>query len=75
MDGLAGRALRRSPPASLGRHPATVGGVERRRIDTLLTERGLAGSRTTAAASVRAGRVRIGSGGARATKPGQLVAA
>ncbi|HSF02641.1 MAG TPA: TlyA family RNA methyltransferase [Solirubrobacterales bacterium] len=49
--------------------------MERRRIDTLLTERGLAGSRTTAAASVRAGRVRIGSGGARATKPGQLVAA
>ena len=48
--------------------------MERRRIDTLLTERGLAGSRTSAAASVRAGRVRIGSGGRRATKPGELVA-
>ena len=48
--------------------------MERRRLDTLLTERGLAGSRTSAAASVRAGRVRIGSGGRRATKPGQLVA-
>jgi 23S rRNA (cytidine1920-2'-O)/16S rRNA (cytidine1409-2'-O)-methyltransferase len=49
--------------------------MERRRLDTLLTERGLAGSRTSAAASVRAGRVRIGSGGRRAMKPGQLVAA
>ena len=49
--------------------------MERRRIDTLLTERGLAGSRTSAAASVRAGRVRVGGGGARATKPGQLVPA
>jgi 23S rRNA (cytidine1920-2'-O)/16S rRNA (cytidine1409-2'-O)-methyltransferase len=47
--------------------------MERRRIDALLAERGLAGSRTSAAASVRAGRVRIGSGGRRATKPGQLV--
>ena len=49
--------------------------MERRRIDTLLTERGLAGSRTSAAASVRAGRVRIGGGGRRAMKPGQLVPA
>jgi 23S rRNA (cytidine1920-2'-O)/16S rRNA (cytidine1409-2'-O)-methyltransferase len=48
--------------------------MERRRIDTLLTERGLARSRTSAAASVRAGRVRIGGGGRRATKPGELVA-
>jgi 23S rRNA (cytidine1920-2'-O)/16S rRNA (cytidine1409-2'-O)-methyltransferase len=47
--------------------------MERRRIDTLLTDRGLAGSRTSAAASVRAGRVRIGRDGRRATKPGQLV--
>jgi 23S rRNA (cytidine1920-2'-O)/16S rRNA (cytidine1409-2'-O)-methyltransferase len=54
--------------------PCTVGAMERRRIDTLLTERGLAGSRTSAAASVRAGRVRIGSGGRRATKPSELVA-
>jgi 23S rRNA (cytidine1920-2'-O)/16S rRNA (cytidine1409-2'-O)-methyltransferase len=49
--------------------------MARRRIDSLLTERGLAGSRAGAAASVRAGRVRIGSGGRRALKPGQLVPA
>jgi 23S rRNA (cytidine1920-2'-O)/16S rRNA (cytidine1409-2'-O)-methyltransferase len=48
--------------------------VARRRLDTLLAERGLSPSRTSAAASVRAGRVRVGTGGARATKPGQLVA-
>ena len=47
--------------------------MERRRIDTLLAERGLAGSRTSAAESVRAGRVRLGRDGPRATKPGQLV--
>jgi 23S rRNA (cytidine1920-2'-O)/16S rRNA (cytidine1409-2'-O)-methyltransferase len=49
--------------------------MERRRIDTLLTERGLAGSRTRAAESVRAGRVRVGRDGPRVTKPGQLVSA
>ena len=38
-----------------------------------MAERGLAGSRTSAAASVRAGRVRIGVDGPFATKPGQLV--
>jgi 23S rRNA (cytidine1920-2'-O)/16S rRNA (cytidine1409-2'-O)-methyltransferase len=43
-------------------------------VDSLLAERGLSPSRTSAAESVRAGRVRIGRGGARATKPGQLVA-
>jgi 23S rRNA (cytidine1920-2'-O)/16S rRNA (cytidine1409-2'-O)-methyltransferase len=48
--------------------------VTRRRIDTLLAERGLAGSRTSAAASVRAGRVRIGRDGPVAVKPGQMVA-
>ena len=47
--------------------------VARRRVDTLLAERGLSPSRTSAAASVRAGRVRVGPGGARAIKPGQLV--
>jgi 23S rRNA (cytidine1920-2'-O)/16S rRNA (cytidine1409-2'-O)-methyltransferase len=47
--------------------------MERRRIDALLADRGLAGSRTSAAASVRAGRVRVGSDGARASKPSQLV--
>ena len=48
--------------------------MERRRVDTLLAERGLSPSRTSAAASVRAGRVRVGTGGARATKPGQMIA-
>jgi 23S rRNA (cytidine1920-2'-O)/16S rRNA (cytidine1409-2'-O)-methyltransferase len=48
--------------------------VARRRVDTLLAERGLSPSRTSAAESVRAGRVRVGTGGARASKPGQLVA-
>jgi 23S rRNA (cytidine1920-2'-O)/16S rRNA (cytidine1409-2'-O)-methyltransferase len=47
--------------------------VPRRRLDTLLTERGLAPSRSAAASSIRAGDVRIGTGGERATKPGQLV--
>jgi 23S rRNA (cytidine1920-2'-O)/16S rRNA (cytidine1409-2'-O)-methyltransferase len=48
--------------------------VSKRRIDTLLAERGLAESRTSAAASVRAGRVRVGRGGEVAAKPSQLVA-
>jgi 23S rRNA (cytidine1920-2'-O)/16S rRNA (cytidine1409-2'-O)-methyltransferase len=47
--------------------------MERRRIDALLADRGLAGSRTSAAASVRAGRVRIGRDGPRVAKPSQLV--
>jgi len=48
--------------------------MPKRRIDTLLAERGLAGSRTSAAESVRAGRVRIGPDGPFATKPSQLIA-
>lgn len=47
--------------------------MPRRRLDTLLTERGLAPSRSAAAGSIRAGMVRIGTGGERAEKPGQLV--
>jgi 23S rRNA (cytidine1920-2'-O)/16S rRNA (cytidine1409-2'-O)-methyltransferase len=47
--------------------------MARRRIDTLLAERGLARSRSSAAASVRAGQVRIGRDGALATKPSDLV--
>lgn len=54
--------------------PALYGSrMERRRVDSLLAERGLSPSRTSAAASVRAGRVRVGRGGARATKPGQMI--
>jgi 23S rRNA (cytidine1920-2'-O)/16S rRNA (cytidine1409-2'-O)-methyltransferase len=47
--------------------------MSKQRIDVLLAERGLADSRTSAAASVRAGRVRLGPDGPFATKPGQLV--
>src|SRR5207248_9553452 len=43
------------------------------RLDALLVERGLFESRSRAAAAVMAGEVRLGSGGARAQKPGQLV--
>ena len=48
--------------------------MTRHRVDSLLAERGLAGSRTSAAASVRAGRVRLGTGGPLAEKPSQMVA-
>ena len=49
--------------------------MTRQRVDTLLAERGLAASRSSAAASVRAGRVRLGADGPVADKPGQLVGA
>jgi 23S rRNA (cytidine1920-2'-O)/16S rRNA (cytidine1409-2'-O)-methyltransferase len=45
----------------------------KRRLDTLLAERGLFPSRSRAAASVMAGEVRVGPGGRRAAKPGELV--
>jgi 23S rRNA (cytidine1920-2'-O)/16S rRNA (cytidine1409-2'-O)-methyltransferase len=44
------------------------------RLDTLLARRGLFSSRSRAAASVMAGEVRVGAGGARIDKPGQMVA-
>jgi 23S rRNA (cytidine1920-2'-O)/16S rRNA (cytidine1409-2'-O)-methyltransferase len=47
--------------------------VPRRRADSLLAEKGLAPSRTAAAATVRAGRVRIGADGPSVTKPSDLV--
>jgi 23S rRNA (cytidine1920-2'-O)/16S rRNA (cytidine1409-2'-O)-methyltransferase len=47
--------------------------MERRRLDTLLAERGLFPSRTRAAASVMAGEVRVGAGRRRAAKPGEMV--
>jgi 23S rRNA (cytidine1920-2'-O)/16S rRNA (cytidine1409-2'-O)-methyltransferase len=47
--------------------------VTRRRADTLLAERGLAASRTAAAATVRAGRVRLGLDGPEVQKPSELV--
>jgi 23S rRNA (cytidine1920-2'-O)/16S rRNA (cytidine1409-2'-O)-methyltransferase len=45
------------------------------RLDALLAQRGLFETRSRAAASVLAGEVRIGANGARASKPGTLVAA
>jgi len=51
----------------------TVRRVTRRRADTLLAERGLAASRSAAAAAVRAGRVRLGKDGAEVAKPSDLV--
>ncbi len=45
----------------------------KQRLDTLLAERGLFESRSRAAASVMAGEVRVGAGGRRAEKPGEMV--
>jgi 23S rRNA (cytidine1920-2'-O)/16S rRNA (cytidine1409-2'-O)-methyltransferase len=56
--------------------PACVQGfacMAKRRLDTLLAERGLFPSRSRAAASVMAGEVRLGRDGRRASKPGELV--
>jgi 23S rRNA (cytidine1920-2'-O)/16S rRNA (cytidine1409-2'-O)-methyltransferase len=47
--------------------------MAKRRLDTLLAERGLFPSRSRAAASVMAGEVSIGTGRRRAEKPGELV--
>jgi 23S rRNA (cytidine1920-2'-O)/16S rRNA (cytidine1409-2'-O)-methyltransferase len=47
--------------------------MAKRRLDTLLAERGLFPSRSRAAASVMAGEVRLGAGERRAAKPGELV--
>jgi 23S rRNA (cytidine1920-2'-O)/16S rRNA (cytidine1409-2'-O)-methyltransferase len=47
--------------------------MPKRRLDSLLAERGLFSSRTRAAASVMAGEVRVGADGRRAAKPGELV--
>lgn len=49
--------------------------MARRRLDTLLAERGSFPSRSAAAAAVRAGEVRIGTDGPFALRPGQLVEA
>lgn len=47
--------------------------MKRLRADTLLAERGLSPSRTAAARSVRAGRVRIGADGPYLVRPSELV--
>jgi 23S rRNA (cytidine1920-2'-O)/16S rRNA (cytidine1409-2'-O)-methyltransferase len=46
----------------------------RQRLDAALAERGLVPSRTAAAESIRAGRVRVGRGEERASKPSMLIA-
>lgn len=51
-----------------------VGMAAKKRLDTLLVERGLFESRSKASASVLAGEVRVGPGRARAAKPGMLIA-
>ena len=50
-----------------------AGKTRNRRADALLAERGLAASRSAAAASVRAGLVRVGRDGPAVEKPGQLL--
>jgi len=47
--------------------------MAKRRLDTLLAERGLFPSRSRAAASVMAGEVLVGTGRRRAQKPGELI--
>jgi 23S rRNA (cytidine1920-2'-O)/16S rRNA (cytidine1409-2'-O)-methyltransferase len=53
--------------------PGYAGAVPKRRLDTLLAERGLYETRSRAAAAVIAGDVRLGSDSRRAEKPGQMV--
>jgi 23S rRNA (cytidine1920-2'-O)/16S rRNA (cytidine1409-2'-O)-methyltransferase len=48
-------------------------GIAKRRLDSVLADRGLFESRSRAAAAVLAGKVAIGDDGRRAEKPGQLV--
>src|SRR5437588_9006417 len=49
------------------------GRMAKRRLDSLLAERGLFSSRSRAAASIMAGDVLLGDGERRASKPGELV--
>lgn len=63
----------RAPVQRHGRCARVRPRMPKRRLDTLLAERGLFASRSRAAASVMAGEVRVGAGGRRASKPGELV--
>lgn len=47
--------------------------MARQRADTVIADRGLARSRASAAQAIRAGRVTIGTGGARIAKPSELI--
>ena len=51
----------------------TLRAMTKSRLDLLLAERGLFETRSRAAAAIMAGQVRLGTGGARAEKPGQMV--
>ena len=68
-DNKIGRVCGRAQSAR-GYAPA----MAKTRLDLLLAERGLFESRSRAAAAIMAGEVRLGGGGARAEKPGQMVA-
>ena len=63
-------ASKRAPGALVCKGSPTMG---KQRLDVMLAERGLFPSRARAAASIMAGEVRIGRGGRRAAKPGELV--
>ena len=62
-----------APGREHARRLGTVRRMARRRADTLLAERGLAVSRSAAAAYVRAGRVRLAPDGPEIAKPSDLV--
>ena len=69
---LATSQVSRAPAGGCeARHTASVA---KRRLDTLLAERGLYESRSRAAAAVLAGEVRLGGHGGGVPKPGQMVA-
>jgi 23S rRNA (cytidine1920-2'-O)/16S rRNA (cytidine1409-2'-O)-methyltransferase len=70
IDHRAGGTLR--APLCKGSPPMAKAG-SKRRLDTVLTERGLFASRSRAAASVMAGEVLLGKAERRALKPGELV--
>src|SRR3989440_2022915 len=59
--------------AARARRCASVLGMAKRRLDSLLAERGLFESRSQAAASVMAGEVLVGAAQRRAAKPGELI--
>lgn len=66
--------VRLSPPRGTGTAASTLARMSKRRLDALLADRGLYETRSRAAAAVIAGEVRLGGHGARAEKPGQMVA-
>ena len=67
----AGAHLRRRPRILRARVRSRR--MTKSRLDLLLAERGLFESRSRAAAAIMAGQVRLGEGGRRADKPGQMV--